>query len=132
MKKENHKMLDKEIDEYLATIPANARNALEKLRADIKTAAPQAVEKISYRMPTFYYLGMLVGFAAFKEHCSFFVMSYEVMDMFKKELESYDTATATVRFSAVAPLPSALVKRIVRARVLENEAKKVKKTASKK
>ena len=114
----------KNIDEYLTTVPIDARNTLEKLRSTIKTIAPKAVEKISYQIPIFNYLGPLVGFAAFKNHCSFYIMSYMVMDMFKEELKPYDTATATIRFSADNPLPVLLVKKIVKARIKENEAKK--------
>lgn len=112
------------IDDYLKAIPEKARVVLENLRSTIKKIAPKASEKISYGIPTFNYLGPLVGFAAFKNHCSFYVMSYKVMDVFKKELEPYDKATATIRFSSDKPLPVALVKRLVRARLEENEAKK--------
>lgn len=113
----------KNIDEYLAALPAETKITLEKLRALIKNTAPQAVVKISYRVPTFYYLGPLVGFAAFKEHCSFFVMSYKVIDMLKEELKPYDKSTATIRFPADKPLPESLVVNIVKARIEENEAR---------
>jgi uncharacterized protein YdhG (YjbR/CyaY superfamily) len=116
----------KDIDEYLAALPEQTKNTLEKLRTLIKNIAPQAIEKISYQVPTFYYLGPLVGFAAFKNHCSFFVMSHKVMDMFKEELKPYDKSTATVRFSADKPLPESLVANIVKARIAENEAIKNK------
>lgn len=116
----------KDIDEYLAALPEETKYTLEGLRTLIKNTAPQAVEKISYQVPTFYYLGPLVGFAAFKKHCSFFVMSYKVMDMFKEELKPYDKSTATVRFPADKPLPESLVANIVKARIAENEAIKNK------
>ena len=116
----------KDIDEYLAAVPVEARNTLEKIRSAIKAAAPKAVERISYQIPTFDYLGPLVGFAAFKKHCSFYVMSYKVMDIFKEELKPYDKATATIRFPADKPLPLSLVEDIVKARVEENEARKMK------
>ena len=116
----------KDIDEYLAALPEETKNTLEKLRTLIKNTAPQAVEKISYKVPTFYYLGPLVGFAAFKKHCSFFVMSYKVMDMFKEDLKPYDKSTATVRFPADKPLPEPLVVNIVKARIAENEMVKNK------
>jgi uncharacterized protein YdhG (YjbR/CyaY superfamily) len=124
MKKEKNGKLAKDIDEYLTTVPINVRNTLEKFRSTIRSIAPKAIEKISYQIPTFNYLGPLVGFAAFKNHCSFYVMSPEVMSLFKDELKSYDTATATIRFSADKPLPESLVKKIVKARIEENEAKK--------
>jgi uncharacterized protein YdhG (YjbR/CyaY superfamily) len=116
----------KDIDEYLAALPEETKNTLEKFRTLIKNTAPQAVEKISYRVPTFYYLGPFVGFAAFKKHCSFFVMSYKVMDMFKEELKPYDKSTATIRFPADKPLPESLVTNIIKARIAENEAIKNK------
>lgn len=116
-----------DIDEYLAAVPRKARGALERLRMTIRAAAPKAVEKISYQIPVFIYQGMLVGFAAFKEHCSFFVMGTAVMDAHKKELKPYPTSTATIRFPAEKPLPAALVKKLVRARIKENEARRKKK-----
>jgi uncharacterized protein YdhG (YjbR/CyaY superfamily) len=114
----------KDVDAYLAALPPAERRALMKLRATIKSAAPKAEEKISYRMPLYYYLGYLVGFAAFKDHCSFFVMSYKVMGMFKKELKPFRKATATLHFTPERPLLVSLVKKIVKARIEENEAKK--------
>jgi uncharacterized protein YdhG (YjbR/CyaY superfamily) len=123
MKQDQHNKPAKNVDEYLGAIPEEARAVLEKVRKTVQAAAPKAVEKISYRIPTFNYLGPLVGFAAFKNHCSFFIMSYKVMDMFKEELKPYDTATATIHFSADKPLPVLLVKNIVKARIKENEGK---------
>jgi uncharacterized protein YdhG (YjbR/CyaY superfamily) len=114
----------KDVDEYLSTLPPAERRALKKLRATIKSAAPKAQERISYRMPLYFYLGYLVGFAAFKNHCSFFVMSYKVMGMFKKELKPFLKATATLHFTPEKPLPVSLVKKIVKARVKENEDRK--------
>ena len=83
--------------------------ALERLRAAIRAAAPDATEVISYRVPTFKHHGGLVGFAGFESHCSFFVMSPEVMEAHAEELEPYDTAKATIRFAPDQPLPDALV-----------------------
>jgi uncharacterized protein YdhG (YjbR/CyaY superfamily) len=114
----------KDVNAYLTALPPTERRVLKKLRATIKSAAPKADERISYRMPLYFYLGYLVGFAAFKDHCSFFVMSYRVMAMFKKELKPYWKATATLRFTAEKPLPVSLVKKIVKARIGENEVKK--------
>jgi uncharacterized protein YdhG (YjbR/CyaY superfamily) len=111
----------KDIDAYLATVPEDARAALEKLRGMIRSAAPQATEAISYRIPTFKHQGPLVGFAAFKDHCSLYVMSPKVMREHAAELKSYAVATGTIRFPANKPLPAALVKRLVKARIAENE-----------
>lgn len=113
----------KDVDEYLSSVPKEARAALEKLRKTIKSAAPKAIEKISYRIPIFSHHGMLVGFAAFEDHCSFFVMSPSVMRMHKDELKRYDTSTGTIRFPADKPLPVSLVKKLIKARIEENEAR---------
>ena len=109
------------IDEYLAEVPEEDRAALEGLRKTIKAAAPQATEAISYRIPTFKHNGPLVGFAAFQNHLSFFVMSTSVMEAFRDELEAYDTARGTIHFRAEEALPAALVKKLVKARMQENE-----------
>lgn len=111
------------VDDYLAALPEDKRAALEKLRRLIKAAAPKAVEIISYQIPAYRYHGLLVGFAAFKSHCGFYVMSPSAMDAHKDDLKRYDTATATIRFHADRPLPAALVKKLVKARIKENEAK---------
>jgi uncharacterized protein YdhG (YjbR/CyaY superfamily) len=103
-------------------VPEPARNTLEKVRHTIQLAAPDAVECISYQIPTFKWNGVLVAFAAHKNHCGFYVMSPEVMQQFDNLLIGYETATATIRFSLSKPLPANLIKKIVRARMKENEA----------
>lgn len=120
-----------DVDGYLAGVSAEARAALEKLRQTIRAAAPKATEVISYRIPIFKYLGPLVGFAAFKEHCSFFVMSPTVMDTHRHELNRYETAKGTIHFTPTHPLPATLVRKIVRARIRENEARRKKKLGKK-
>jgi len=110
------------VDDYLATLPADARATLEKLRKTIKAAAPKATEGISYQMPMFKHHGMLVGFAAFKDHCSFFPGAKPVAT-FKDELKDYKTSKGTIRFPIGKPLPAALVKKIVKARIEENETR---------
>jgi uncharacterized protein YdhG (YjbR/CyaY superfamily) len=112
----------KNVDEYLAGVPKEARATLEKLRKTIKAAAPMASEVISYQMPMYKHHGMVVGFAAFKDHCSIFPGS-AVMDAHKEELSRYDTSKGTIRFPADKPLPVALVKKLVKARIKENEAR---------
>ena len=112
----------RDVDEYLAGVPKEARATLEKLRRTIKAAAPMASEVISYQMPMYKHHGMVVGFAAFKDHCSIFPGS-AVMDVYKKELKHYDTSKGTIRFPANKPLPAALVKKLVKARIAENEAR---------
>lgn len=116
----------KNIDEYLAAVPAEARAALEKLRKTIRAAAPQATEGIGYGMPIFRHLGMLVGFAAFKNHCSFFPMSASLIAAHPRELAQFETSKGTIRFTAAKPVPAALVKKFVRARIQENEERKRK------
>jgi uncharacterized protein YdhG (YjbR/CyaY superfamily) len=108
-------------------LPPNARAALEKLRRAIKFAAPEAIETISYRMPVFKHQGMLVGFAAFKDHCSFFVMSLACIAEHKKELAPCDASGGTIRFPADKPLPATLVRKLVKARIQENENRGKKK-----
>jgi uncharacterized protein YdhG (YjbR/CyaY superfamily) len=112
------------IDDYLAEVPQDARAVLEKLRATIKTVAPDATETISYQVPTFKHHGSLVGFAAFKGHCSFFLMSTSAMEAHADELAAYDTSKGTIRFPVDKPLPAALVKKLVKARMKENEARR--------
>jgi uncharacterized protein YdhG (YjbR/CyaY superfamily) len=112
----------KDVDEYLASVPKEARTTLEKLRQTIKAAAPMASEVISYQMPMYKHHGMVVGFAAFKNHCSIFPGA-AVMDAYKEELKQYDTSKGTIRFPANKPLPATLVRKLVRARLKENEAR---------
>jgi uncharacterized protein YdhG (YjbR/CyaY superfamily) len=110
------------VDEYLAGVPKEARATLEKLRKTIRAAAPMASEGISYQMPMYKHHGMVVGFAAFKNHCSIFPGS-AVMEAYKEELKPYDTSKGTIRFPADKPLPATLLKKLVRARIKENEAR---------
>ena len=117
----------KSVEDYLSQVPDEARVALEELRKKIKAAAPDTIETISYQMPTFKYKGRaLVGIAAFKNHCSLFPYSTGVMATLKKDLEPYDTSGngATIRFTTDKPLPAALVKKLVKVRIQEIEARK--------
>jgi uncharacterized protein YdhG (YjbR/CyaY superfamily) len=118
------------IDDYLARVPEPARTALGKLRHIIRAAAPGATEGISYQLPAFRRLGMLVGFGATANHCAFYVMSGTVLEPFEAELRAYDTSRGTIRFPANAPLPAALVRKLVKARVAENEARAATKAGS--
>lgn len=112
------------VDEYLADVTEPAHSTLQKVRAMIRTAAPkEATEAISYGMPSFKYKGSLVGYAAFKEHCSFFPMSGTLLEEMQDELKKYKTSKGTIQFASDKPLPAALVKKLVKARVLENESK---------
>jgi uncharacterized protein YdhG (YjbR/CyaY superfamily) len=113
------------VTEYLRAVPAKPRAALQKLRKTIKAAAPGAVEVISYGIPTFKRQGrMLVSYAAFTNHCSFFPASYAVMATHKNELKGYETSKGTIRFAADKPLPGSLVRKMVKARIREHRAKR--------
>ncbi len=111
------------VSAYLRAVPPAARGALQRLRKTIKAAAPQATEVISYGIPMFKHHGMLVGYAAFKDHCSLF-MSTTITHALKRELASYDTSKGTIRFSAKQPLPATLVRKLVKARIAQNERKR--------
>lgn len=112
----------KDMDGFLAMVPEETRVALEKLRKTIRAAAPQATETIGYGVPMFKYQGRpLVSFGAGKNHCSFYVMSPEVMRAHAAELKVHDTSAGTIRFQPAKPLPAALVKKLVKARIAEIE-----------
>lgn len=113
----------KSVDEYLARVPAEQRAALEALRRTIREAAPRAEEVISYRMPAFRQNGVLVYFAAFEGHCSFFPGSVVTQRKFAAELKPFAAGKGTIHFTPERPLPKELVKRLVKARVAENEAR---------
>jgi uncharacterized protein YdhG (YjbR/CyaY superfamily) len=116
-----------DVETYLARCPEPHRATLEKLRATIGSVVPKgATEAISYGMPSFQYKGGLVAYAAFKDHCSFFPMSGSLVGEFADELKAYKTSKGTIQFPADKPLPAALVRKMVKARVAQNEAKKAK------
>ena len=114
----------KDVDEYLAGVPEPARTTLTKVRAAIRAAVPaEATEAIGYRMPMFRYQGALVCYSAFSNHCSLFPMSLAVMAAFEKELKGFHTFKGTIHFPLDKPLPAALLKKIVKARIAEKERK---------
>lgn len=110
------------IDEYLAGVGEAQRAALEKLRGDIKAAAPGAEECMSYGIPG-YRLGskLLVSFGTAKNHCAFYPGA-EPIRAHAKELAKYDLAKGTVRFSPENPLPTALVRKLVKTRIAQRAA----------
>ena len=113
----------KAVDAFLAKVPEPARTALEKLRAQIATAAPDAEELINYGVPMFRLGGRnLVSLVAAKTHCSFFIQSPAVIETFAGELGGFDTSKGTIRFTPDKPVPAALVKKLVKARIAENAA----------
>ena len=115
------------IDEYISTFPKNVQATLEALRQAIKEAAPNAEEAISYQMPAFRLNGVLVYFAAFKNHIGFYPTSSGVAE-FKKELSQYEVSKGTIRFPLDKPIPLDLIKKIVKYRVKENMDKSLSKT----
>jgi uncharacterized protein YdhG (YjbR/CyaY superfamily) len=120
---EKHAGVPHSIDEYILTFPKEVRDILSKLRKAIKAAAPGSEERISYRMPAVSLNGMLVYFAAFKNHIGFFPTSSGIR-AFKKELSAYKGGKGSVQFPMDRPLPLGLIRKIVKYRVGEN-AKKV-------
>jgi uncharacterized protein YdhG (YjbR/CyaY superfamily) len=114
----------KDVDEYIAGVPEPARTTLKKMRATIRSAVPpEATEVISYRMPAFKHKQVLVWFAAFSDHCSLFPTA-AVIDKFKNELKNFSTSKGTLHFPTNKPLPTTLIKKLVKARVAQNESKK--------
>jgi uncharacterized protein YdhG (YjbR/CyaY superfamily) len=114
----------KSIDEYLAGVPEPARGTLNKIRAAIRSVVPaDATETISYGIPAFKYKGSLLWFAAFSSHCSLFPTA-SVIEMFKNDLKGYSTSKGTIHFPTDKPLPAALVKKMVKARVRQVQSKK--------
>ena len=111
------------IDEYIAHYPKNIQNILEDLRQAIRETAPDAKEVISYQMPAFKKNGILVWFAAFKNHIGFFPKASGI-EAFKNELSPYKISKGTVRFPLNEPLPLDLIKEIVKFRVEEDLNKK--------
>jgi uncharacterized protein YdhG (YjbR/CyaY superfamily) len=109
------------IDEYLARLSDDKRAALQKLRKTIKAAAPQAEECISYQLAAFRFNGrMLVALGATANHCAFYPMSSSTVEAHKDELKPYETSKGTIRFQPDKPLPAALVRKLVKARIAEN------------
>jgi len=111
----------KTVEAYLANIPEPAASTLKHVRAVIWSVVPkETTEVISYGMPMFKFRGMLVGYAAFKNHCSLFPTGSRVLDQFEEELQGYRTSKGTIQFPPNKALPDALIKKIVKGRVKEN------------
>jgi uncharacterized protein YdhG (YjbR/CyaY superfamily) len=117
----------KTIDEYLASVTAAQRAALERLRKAIQAAAPKAEEGFSYGLPAFRLDGKpLVAFGAAANHCAFYPMSSATVAAHKDDLKDYDTSKGTIRFQPDQPLPAALVRKLVKARIAENAGREKK------
>jgi len=112
------------VDEYIQDVPEPARSTLQKIRTIIRSAVPpETTETISYGIPMFKYRGALFGYAAFSKHCSLFPMGSSVIAAFKNDLKGYQTSKGTIRFPVDKPPPAALLKRLVKARIAQNELK---------
>lgn len=115
------KVAAKTVDEYLAGVPEPAQSTLKHIRAVIRSVVPkETTEVISYGIPMFKFNGMLIGYAAFKKHCSLFPTGSGVLDGFAKELKGYRTSKGTIQFPPDKGFPDALLKKLVKARVKEN------------
>ena len=110
----------KTVDDYIKGFPQDVRKSLQDLRRAIKEAAPEAEERISYRIPSYKYHGWLVFFAAHENHSSFIVVDQSIMKTFRREIKSYETAGTTIHFTPAHPLPTTLIKNIVKARMKRN------------
>lgn len=122
-KKSSKSRAPETIDEYLAPLSNEKRATLEKLRKDIKSAAPKAEECISYQIPGFRLFGrLLVSFGAAANHCAFYPGAYPI-EAHKDELKAYGTSKGTIRFPVDKPLPASLVKKLVKSRIAEYAAK---------
>jgi len=111
-----------EVDEYIAAFPLEMQAKLQTMRELIREIAPQAEEKISYKMPTYALHGNLVHFAGYAKHIGFYPAPSGI-EAFKQELSAYKGAKGSVQFPLDQPLPEALIRRIVAFRVKENEEK---------
>lgn len=122
----NRKVKFKTIDEYHAAFPNEIRDKLETMRSIIKTAAPEADEVISYNMPAFRLHGILVYYAAYKEHIGFYPTANPIK-VFKAELSKYKTSKGAIQFPLDKNLPAPLIKKVVKFRVKEDLQKNQKK-----
>jgi uncharacterized protein YdhG (YjbR/CyaY superfamily) len=108
------------IDQYLADVGEDKRAALEQIRTAIHSLVPEAVECISYGIPTFRLDGRaLVAFGAAKHHCAFYPMSSAIVEAYQRELEPYETSKGTIRFQPDHPLPLKLLRKLVFSRIAE-------------
>ncbi|TFB47012.1 iron chaperone [Cryobacterium tagatosivorans] len=109
-----------DVDDYLAGVPAEFRGALQGLRETIQRFDPEATERISYRVPTFFDHGMLVGFGAQSSGCSFYTLSPGLVASLRDDLTGFEASGGTIRFTPAHPLPESLVRTIVANRLADN------------
>ena len=110
------------VDQYIAAFPTDVKKRMQQLRKTIKAAAPKADEMISYQMPGYKYFGMLVYFAAYKNHIGFYPGAGGVLEFYKK-LSSFKSAKGSVQFPHDRPIPYDMISKIVKFRVKQNEEK---------
>jgi len=115
----------KTVDEYIRNAPKEIQNKLQKLRATIKSVTPGAEERISYGMPYYGYFGRLVYFRYSKKYIGLYIPP-PIVNLFKKQLKDYKTATATIQFPLDKKLPIALIKKLVRSRMVKNKKRKIR------
>lgn len=119
------------VEDYIASFPEDIQELLKELREAVRETAPEAMEKISYGMPTFAMDGNIIHFAAFKNHIGLYPGADGVA-AFQDELKPYKTSKGTIQFSLDQPLPMNLIKRIVNYKVEENKERTRLKTEKKK
>jgi uncharacterized protein YdhG (YjbR/CyaY superfamily) len=112
------------VNQYIANLPLVQQIALERVRQIIKKTVPEAIEFISYKMPAYHCHGMIGGFAAFKNHCSFFPWNAKTIEDFATELKDFKTSAGTIQFTPEKPIPEELLQKILRYRVAGNLEKK--------
>jgi uncharacterized protein YdhG (YjbR/CyaY superfamily) len=118
------------VDEYISAQPENIQLLLELIRKNIKEAAPEAIELISYGMPAYKIHGILAYFAANKQHVGFYPTASPI-EVFKDELTGYKTSKGAIQFPLKSGIPSKLVQKIIEFRVIEDEIKKATKNKKK-
>jgi uncharacterized protein YdhG (YjbR/CyaY superfamily) len=110
------------VDEYIALAEPKLKKALKDIRKTIKAAAPKAEEVISYQIPGYKYYGMLVFFAGWKNHISLYPAPWGAESL-KKEMSAYEGSKGTIKFPLDKPMPLTLIKKMVKYRIKENEAR---------
>ena len=114
------------VNKYISNLPVEQQIALELVRQIIKNTVPEAQEYLSYKMPAYHFHGMIGGFAAFKNHCSFFPWDSKTIDVFKDELTGFKTSAGTIQFTPEKPLSEELLQKILSYRVAGNLEKEKK------
>ncbi len=109
------------VDEYISGFPADVQKALQQVRATIRKAAPDATEKMSYGVVGYMQWGMLVFFGAFKNHCSLFAISKDLIKKYDKELSKLEIANTTIHFTPTNPFPAKLLTTLVKERLAQNK-----------